>query len=150
MSSASSMVPYRRGQRTNMEEWNTVTRTLESNVQLAFGVPVARGANPKGCIAPVGAGECVGITEACVTLPHPGDYYQQYDSVAVCESGVIAVVAGSACTAGEPAFYDAAANGGAGGWGNAGGVLIPGAQFETSGVALDTVVVRYRRPVPQA
>ncbi len=148
MTSLGKMPAYTRGNRVNMEEWNAVSRVLESAVQLAFGVPVARGTKEKGCIAPVGAGECIGISQACVTLPHEGDYYKQYDTVSVIESGVVAVVAGSACTAGAPAFYNAAANGGAGGWGNTGGVLIPGAQFTADAVALDTVAVRYRRPVP--
>lgn len=150
MTSLANMPAYTRGNRVNMEEWNAVSRVLESAVQLAFGVPVARGTKEKGCIAPVGAGECIGISQACLTLPHEGDYYEQYDTVSVVEVGVIAVVAGGVCTAGAPAYYNSAANGGAGGWGNAGGVLIPGAQFSVSGVALDTVTIRYRRPVPVA
>lgn len=146
-----TMTPFARGRRVNMEEWNTITRTFEtgSNAQLAFGVPVRRGANAKGCVAiTTGSAEVIGITEASQVLGHPGDYYLQYDSVAVCEVGVIGVVAGENVTAGAPAGYDSTANDGAGGWMVADTAVsqIPGAVFETSGSQGEVVALRYRRP----
>lgn len=97
---------YARGRRVNMEEWNTITRTLETDVQLKFGVPVQRGTGNHGCV-PFTSGDLLGITEANLVLPHPGDYYTQYDNVAIMESGVIGVLVSGTVQPGDPAAYNA-------------------------------------------
>lgn len=140
-----TMLPFAAGRRVNMEEWNTVTRTFETapSAQLAFGVPVQRGANAKGCVAYTN-GDIIGISEASLALPHPGDYYVQYDNVGVCEVGVIGVVAGESVTAGTPAGF----NTGTGRWvvADTAAPQVPGAVFESSGGNGDVVALRYRRP----
>ena len=145
------MLPYALGRRVNMEEWNTITRTLVGTTPIGFGAPVQRHTNHKGC-APYTSGEVIGISEASLVLPHPLDRYEQYDNVAICEVGVIGVMAGEAVTAGDLAGWDPAANSGAGGWVTAdtGAPAVPGAQFESSGSTGEVVALRYRRPVPTA
>lgn len=144
---SSSMARFMRGRRVNMEEWNTVTRVLEGSTPVGFGVPVQRGTDAKQC-QPYTNGDVIGITEADFVLPHPGDEYRQYDSVGVCEVGVIGVLAGGTVTHGTAAAYDPAANSGEGGWvaADTGASAIPGAVFETSGSVGEVVALRYRRP----
>lgn len=140
-----TMKPFARGRRVNMEEWNTITKTFETGggAQLGFGVPVQRGTNAKGCVV-YSNGDIIGISEASQVLPHPGDYYSQYDNVAICEVGVIGVVVGEAVTAGNPAGFDT----GSGKWVTADTAApqVPGAVFESSGDLDDVVALRYRRP----
>lgn len=146
------ITPFAVGRRCNSEEWNTITRVLEGTTNVGFGVPVTRGTGPKQ-FRPLGGGrEIIGITEADQTLPRPGDYFAQYDNAGICEVGVIGVLAGGDVAHGAPAGYDPAANDGAGGWvvADTGVDQVPGAQFETSGAAGETVALRYRRPVPSA
>lgn len=145
-----SMAPFAVGRRVNMEEWNAITRTKEGEGDLAFGVPVIPGTGTHTCV-PLDAttGQNVlGITEANQVLPHPGDVYQQYDNVGICEFGVIGVELGADVTKGQPALFDTAA----GNWTNAAQsatvVTIPGAEFEEDGASGSVGAIRYRRPVP--
>lgn len=143
-----NMVSYAVGRRGNMEEWNTISRTLETNVQLPFGAPVQRGTGEHG-VVPFTSGQLLGITEANQVLPHPGDYYSQYDTVGVCEIGVIGVLVGTTgSTAGAVARWDTSAQR----WvtGSVAGTVIavPGAQFETTGPSGSVQLVRFRRAVP--
>lgn len=129
------------GRRANMEEWNTITRTLSSVAPVGFAVPVMRGTTPHSCIAYTGTGSFLGLTEANSVLGHvTPDRYEQYDSVAICKMGVMWVKAGGATTAGGPVYYTAAT----GLYSNtaAGNILIPNAEFENTGVNGDLVGVR--------
>ncbi len=138
------------GRRVNMEEWNTFTRTKEGAAALGFGVPVMPGTGEHTVIeldATTGR-NVLGITEACATLPHPGDAYEQYDNVAVCESGVIGVLLGANVTKGAQARWNTANKTWTGAAQSATVVTIPGAQFEEAGSSGAVGAVRYRRPVP--
>jgi hypothetical protein len=140
---STNIAPYALGRRVNMEEWNTITRTLEGATPVGFGAPVQRGTGDHGC-APYTNGDILGITEANQVLPHTNDEYQQYDNVAICESGVIGAEVSGAVSAGDEAAW----NGTAKKWvvSSTDYAAIPGAYFETSGT--DTVVaLRYRRNV---
>lgn len=147
-----SMAPFAVGRRINMEEWNTITRTLEGDddTKLGFGVPVTVGTRPHTCIElPATNGQNVlGIAEASQVLSHPGDYYVQYDNVAICEVGVIGVQLGADVTRGAPARWDTTAKKWTGGAQSATVVTIPGAQFEEDGASGTVGAIRYRRPVP--
>lgn len=145
---------YSLGRRANMEEWNSITRTKEGAGTLAFGVPVMPGTGAHTCIildATTGR-NVLGITEATVTLPAAAatlvDAYQQYDNVAICESGVIGVLLGANVTAGAQARFNTANGTWTGAAQSATVVTIPGAQFEEAGVSGAIGLVRYRRPVP--
>lgn len=141
---AATLAPYAKGRRANMEEWNTITRTLEGATALGFGNAVYRGAAEHGCL-PAPGGDFLGIAETNQVLPHDGDEYRQYDSVAVCERGVIGVEVSGAVVAGGAANWDAADKK----WraATSANPQTPGCEFETGGT--DTIVLlRIRRPVP--
>lgn len=143
---------YMRGRRVNAEEWNGISRTFEtgSNAQLPFGVPAVAGTGSRGCVALTAAAQNVlGITETNQVLPRPGDYYIQYDTVAICEVGVIAVATGTDPVAkGAQARFDVTN----GVWTDAAAsatvLTIPGAFFEDAIAANSVGPLRYRRPQP--
>lgn len=144
------LAAYAVGRRVNMEEWNAITRTKEGVGTLGFGVPAMAGVADHTCTtldATTGR-NVLGITEASLVLPHPGDAYQQYDSVAICESGVIGVLLGASVTKGAVARFNTANGTWTGAAQSATVVTIPGAQFDESGVSGAVGVIRYRRPVP--
>lgn len=105
---ATSITPYARGRRCNSEEWNTITRTFETDAQLGFGVPVQRGTGDHGIVAWT-SGDFLGVTEASLMLPHPGDYFVQYDNVPVCRMGVIGVLVSGSVADGDPAAWNGTA-----------------------------------------
>lgn len=142
---------YMRGRRVNAEEWNGISRTFETaSAQLPFGVPAVAGTGRRGCVALTAAAQVVlGITEANQVLPRPGDYYLQYDSVAICETGVIAVATGTdPVVKGAQARFDVTA----GVWTDAAAsatvLTIPGAFFDDNIAANSVGPLRYRRPQP--
>lgn len=143
------MISYAVGRRANMEEWNTITRTLEGATGFNFGVPVIGGTADHTCAPMTATGQNIlGITEASPALPRPGDAYAQYDNVPICESGVIGVLLGATVAKGAQARFDitnkywtsAAASGTV--------FTIPGAAFDESGLSGAVGIVRYRRPIP--
>lgn len=146
-----NLAAYAVGRRVNMEEWNTFTRTLEGEGNtVAFGVPVIQGVGDHSCLPiPATTGQNVlGITEASAVLPHTSDNYERYDSVAICEVGVIGVLLGANVTKGTPARFNIANGTWTGAAQSATVVTIPGAQFEVTGASGTVGAVRYRRPVP--
>lgn len=145
-----TMTAYAVGRRVNMEEWNAITRTKEGAGNLGFGVPVMPGTGTHTCVAmdATNGRNVLGITEASVTLPRPGDNYVQYDNVAICEVGVIGVLLGANVSKGAQARFNTANNTWTGAAQSATVVTIPGAQFEEDGSNGAVGVIRYRRPVP--
>lgn len=145
-----TMTAYAVGRRVNMEEWNAITRTKEGAGNLGFGVPAMPGTGAHTCVAMDATNGCnvLGITEASVTLPRPGDNYVQYDNVAICEVGVIGVLLGANVSKGAQARFNTANNTWTGAAQSATVVTIPGAQFEEDGSNGAVGVIRYRRPVP--
>jgi len=141
---------YAVGRRANMEEWNAITRTKEGAGSLAFGVPVMSGTGAHTCVVldATNGRNVLGITEASVVLPRPGDTYEQYDNVAICESGVIGVLLGADVTKGAVARFNTANGTWTGAAQSATVVTIPGAQFDEAGANGSVGIVRYRRPVP--
>lgn len=135
------------GRRVNMEEWNTITRTLETG-NVGFAQPVQRGTGDHGCVI-FSAGTFLGLTEADPTKAHTvPDRFEPLDSVPIMRSGVIWAVALSACSDGNLVYWNAAT----GKYTNtsAGNVLIPNAEFETSATALDQLVAIRLNVVPHA
>lgn len=144
------MTAYAVGRRINMEEWNTFTRTKEGAGALGFGVPVMPGTGEHSCIelSATTSQNVLGITEASLVLPTPGDAYSQYDNVGICEVGVIGVLLGGNVTVGQPARWNTANKTWTAAAQSATVVTIPGAQFEVAGSSGSVGAVRYRRPVP--
>lgn len=144
-----SMAKYAVGRRANMEEWNTITRSLSGTAPVGFGVPVIAGTVEHTCAPLTAAGQnVIGITEANFVLPHPGDEYQQYDTTAICEVGVIGVLLGANVTQGAVARFNVTNQTWTGAAASATVLTIPGAQFEYAGASGEVGLVRYRRPVP--
>lgn len=141
---------YAKGRRVNAEEWNGFSRSLQGTDPVGFGVPVIQHPTDNSCAPLTATGQDVlGITEADLTLPHPGDEYQQYDTVAICESGVLGVVADEAVSKGAPARWNLTTKRWTDAAASATVLSIPGATFDTAGSAADEIVLlRYRRPNP--
>ncbi len=146
---SNSLTAYAVGRRVNMEEWNTITQTVEGATAIGFGQPVVAGTG-RDTVVPLSATgqNIVGITEADPTLPRPGDSYNQYDNVAVCEIGVIGVLLGANVTRGAQARFDITNKVWTGAAASGTVLTIPGAQFDEAGSSGAVGVVRYRRPVP--
>lgn len=145
-----NLVSYAVGRRANMEEWNTITRVLEGATSVGFGKPVIAGTADDQCLPLTAAAQNVlGITEANLVLPRPGDEYDQYDNVAICEVGVIGVQLGADPVAkGAAARFDVTNQVWTDAAASATVLTIPGAQFDAAGLANSVTIVRYRRPVP--
>ncbi|MCV2448467.1 hypothetical protein [Paracoccus sp. DMF] len=144
-----NLAPYAVGRRANMEQWNTISRTLEGATPVGFGVPVIAGTAPHTCAPLTAAGQNVlGITETSHILPRPGDQFAQYDTVGVCESGVIGVLLGANVTKGAQARFNVTNQTWTGAAASATVLTIPGAQFDEAGTNGSVGIVRYRRPVP--
>lgn len=150
LSFKSALTAYMAGRRVNAEEWNAFTKVLGGSSNLGFGVPVMPGASDGLAIEldATNGRNVLGITEASVVLPHPGDYFVPGENLAVCESGVIGVLLGADVTAGAQARWNTANKTWTGAAQSATVVTIPGAQFEEAGTNGSVGVVRYRRPVP--
>lgn len=138
------------GRRANAEEWSGISRTLEGTTPLKFGVPAIAGTGDRGCLPLSAASQTIlGITEADQTLTHPGDEYRQYDSVAICEVGVIQCEIGDAVVKNAQARFNVTS----GKWTDAAAsstvLTVPGATFDETGTADGQIVnIRYRRPNP--
>lgn len=137
---------YANGRRVNAEEWNAISRTVES-ATLKFGIPVIAGSGRHTCVAVSAKNQDVlGITETSQILPHPDDNYVQYDTAAICESGVIGVIVSKAIAKGVQARWNPTTGKWTDASASATAITIPGAFFEEAGGADGVVVaVRYRR-----
>lgn len=144
-----SLIPYTQGRRVNSEEWNGVSRTLAGTVAVGFGVPVRAGTDPHTVLPLTAAGQVVaGITEASYVLPHPGDQFEQYDTVPVCESGVIGVLLGATVAKDAVARFNVTNQTWTSAAASATVLTIPGATFDEAGTSGAVGVVRFRRPTP--
>lgn len=134
------------GRRVNMEEWNTLTglaEDVEAN-PIGFAQPVMRGTDGEQVKLYDGTGVFRGLTEADVTID--GQTFPEGYNTPVMESGVIWAMAGAACTAGGPVYWDAAT----GKYSDTNtDDLIPNAEFDSSAGADELVKIRLRR-IPAA
>lgn len=142
------MVAYAVGRRANSEEWNTVTRTLES-ATLPFGAPAVDGTVKHSVVPLTAAGQnIIGISEAVASLPRPGDGFVQYDNVPLCQDGVIGVLLNDDVVEGAAARWNVTTQKWTDAAASATVFTVPGAQFEEAGLAGAVGLVRFRRPVP--
>lgn len=142
---SAEIAPYAKGRRGNMESWNTISRTNESATAIGFGAAVFRGAGEHGCLPTNASGDFLGVSEANQVLPHTGDEYRQYDTVPVCERGVIGVECSGTVKAGDAANWDPSGKK----W-RAASTANPqtaGCEFDTDGTNT-VVLLRVRRAVP--
>lgn len=115
------------GHVADMTQADLISRTVETVAGIAFGLPVAQGANDKGCIAYAGTG-FLGITTRDRSV-QVGELYSRYESARILKKGPIWVTASVAVVAGDPVYITAA-----GAFTNvsSGNFLIPNARFDTS------------------
>ena len=146
---AQNITAYAVGRRANMEEWNTISRTNSGATAIPFGVPVVPGSGAHTCVILTATAQNVlGISEASQVQPHVGDNHAQYETVPICESGVIGVLLGADVTEGAQARFNLSNSTWTGAAQSATVATIPGAQFAEAGVSGAVGLVRYRRPVP--
>ncbi len=141
---AAKPLPGAVGRRANMEEWNTITRTAGA-AGIGFAHPVQRGTSDDQ-VVPLTTGNFLGISEADQTLIDgpvgTQAVYPVGSELPVCEKGVIWARAVGTCTAGNPVYWDSAADGYAN---DSSKTLIPGAEFDNSAAANGLVKIRLRR-----
>lgn len=99
----------RAGQRVNTIPATMISRTVEEEAGLAFGVAVAQGSNDKGVIAFAGSGTPFGISirERSLDANTP-DKFGQYDEARIMTQGAVYVEVGANVSAGDPVFVTSA------------------------------------------
>lgn len=101
-----NIAPRKAGFVPDMTQCDLISRNVETVAGIAFGVPVAQGADQDGCIAYVGTG-FLGITvrDRSVLL---GELFSRYESARILKKGPISVLASAAVAAGDPVYITAA------------------------------------------
>lgn len=87
----------------NTENKNIISRTVETDAGIAFGVPVVQGANDKGIrVSKASDSKFVGITVLDRTATDlEGDGFVKFESARVLDRGVIWVTVSEAVNAGD-------------------------------------------------
>jgi hypothetical protein len=102
-STYSTNIPARKaGHIPDMTQADLISRNVETVAGIAFGVPVAQGADQDGCIAYAGTG-FLGITvrDRSVQI---GELFSRYESARILKKGPICVLASAAVAAGDPVY----------------------------------------------
>lgn len=100
------------GMKVNGEEYNAISRTVETALGVGFGFPVMRGSADLGCIiatAAATAATFLGIAVRDLTTPPatPGKI-PQYKTATILNRGAVAVQVGEAVSDGDPVFWSPA------------------------------------------
>lgn len=100
------------GMEADGEGSNIISRTLEGSDPCAFGSPVYRGANDKGCDLNVAAGELYGFAIARRGLPvtsdRAADTFAPGDTIPIKERGKIWVNCSTSCADGGKVYVTTA------------------------------------------
>lgn len=100
-------IPVRKaGHVYDMTQCDKISRTVETAAGIAFGLPVAQGAAPQGCIAYAGTG-FLGVTVRDRSV-RTGELFSQYESALILKKGPITVLASAAVVAGDPVYVTSA------------------------------------------
>ncbi len=126
------------GQIADMTPSTLISRTVEEEGGIGFGVPVMQGTNDKGCLAYAGTVAPVGITvrDRSLDANNP-DAFGELDSARVMTEGTVWVTASVAVAAGDVVMLTAA-----GLFTNTGGTVYPNARWDTSAGAGEIAIVR--------
>lgn len=147
-----NLTPFAVGRRVNSEEWNSITRTFEAaddTIRLKFGAPATVGTGKHSAIEVAANGAVfLGVVEANLNLPRPGDGYARYDNVAICDMGVIAVEVEGNVTKGAQARWNTATRKWTAAAQSATVATVPGCSFEETTTAPGVTPLRVRRPNP--
>ncbi|AJQ46429.1 MULTISPECIES: structural cement protein Gp24 [Pseudomonas] len=114
----------------DMTQADLISRTVETVAGIGFGLPVAQGADDKGCILFAGSG-FIGVTTRDRSVL-AGEQYARYESARILKKGPITVTASVAVVAGDPVYLTPA-----GAFTNVStsNVAIPNSRFDTSASA---------------
>lgn len=128
------------GMMADASEWQAVSGfILDADAEPGF--PLQHGAADR-TFNKFTTGAFAGIARAHITAA-PNGVFRQNDMIAAADEGHIFVKAGAACTRGSVVYWNATTKGYQ--TAAAGGVLIEGAEFVTSGVLNDNVIVNLRK-----
>lgn len=138
------------GARANLEQWNSISRTVESAAGIGFGKVAVQGAGDHGCILPDASHTAfVGITvrdqavdaySPGAAVPYAPNLYLQNRTAGIMTFGCIYVVASVQVAVGDPAFFVPAT-------GlitnvSTGNIAIPRSRFDTSATANTLAILR--------
>ncbi|MCU9949847.1 hypothetical protein [Pseudomonas sp. PDM13] len=121
-----NMRPAVPGQLVDSSPKTLISRTVEDANGIGFGLPAFQGTSDKGIKNSGTATQFVGITVRERSLRAEADGFKQYDSARLITEGPVWVAAPGAVSAGGTVTL--------------GGVLIPGARYDTSTTAAGQVV----------
>ena len=133
---------YALGQIVNQELHNSTSRILVDAVAVGYGRALFASGAANGVTATPGATTFEGVTIRDVIVESAvADTFEQYDTLSLCEKGVIAVQASVAVARKEPAYVTPA-----GLWTNvsAGNTLVPDATFDETIAAAGLVALRIK------
>lgn len=134
------------GQMADGSEWNAISGFV-THANARAGHPVSYGPTERTFVAVAQGTRFAGLLQHHLTEVVEGVFNQNAMAGAI-DEGVMFVRPGGVCTRGNPVFFNPAANGGEGGYSNAVGFVIPGAEFLNSATATDPVVQVKLRKVP--
>lgn len=138
------------GMRANLEQWNSISRTVETATGIGFGKVVVQGAGDHGVILPDATHTAfVGITirdqaadayAPLASVQYAPNLYLQNRTAGVMTFGCIYVVASVQVAVGDPAFFVPAT-------GlitnvSTGNIAIPRSRFDTSAAASTLAILR--------
>lgn len=134
------------GQIANEEIKNIISKIVETSGGINFGQPAARSAtnaNEESCRLMASGAAFLGIAvlnRAVAPDADDPDNYPRYSSAALLTQGTIFVTCGATVVPGDDVYWDSAT----GKYGTTSGgtnVAIPGARFETNGVADGVAII---------
>lgn len=135
----------RPGMIANGENWNAISRTIETAAGVGFGEPVARGSADRGAVAMATGLDFIGVTKRNNALdPADADKYAQYKEAAIVDEGCIFGLAGANVADGGSAFWHTVNKR----WVDAAGtniVAIPGVEYDNTVGNGGLVILRVRR-----
>lgn len=132
------MEAFVEGMVPNSEKNNIISRSVENEEGIGFGIAVIRGTEDKQILPAEEGGSFLGVTVRDST--QFADIYPQFETAAVITKGTIVVKAGVAVDAGDPVSVLEAD----GTWGKAAAdsITVAGAVWDTSAGAGELAVIR--------
>lgn len=90
----------------NGEEFNALSRTVETAAGIKWGVPVSRGSADRGCVIHAAGLSLLGITRRNPAVVPGFEGYRQYAEAGIVDMGVINVKCEGTITAGAAAYWN--------------------------------------------
>jgi hypothetical protein len=137
----------------NTEHCNLISRNVETSAGLAFGLPVAQGANTDGVrVSGASAFDYIGFTVRDMSIDAATDIFKQYDSARIMTHGVLWVTVTDAggVVQGDPVWVTKATGALSNAdVGSSGGVNLAGCKWESAAANGGLAKIRINMDVPQ-